>query len=92
MGESLDSIHEQLTSISQGLGRVEGTTEATAEDVKRINGQVGHVDLKLQQHIHDDSVMFGRVFARLSFLRGGIVVAGIVLGVVAGLFSGWLAK
>ena len=92
MAESLDSINEQLTSISKGLGRVEGTTTGIATEVKRINGRVGTVDLKLQQHISDDSVMFGKVFARLSFWRGGLYVLILAAGMVASFFSGWFTR
>ena len=92
MAESLDSIHEQLTSISGALGRVEGTTKATATDVRRISTGLETVKEDLTGHIADDTSNFIKVFNRLAFWRGGIAVIVVVLGVVAGLFSGWLTQ
>ena len=88
MAESLDSIHEQLTEISGALGHVGGITEGIADDVKRINGRISHVDNRLEQHVFDDGVMFRRVFARLSFWRGGLYVLVLAATLAAGFFSG----
>ncbi len=92
MAESLDSIHEQLTTISGKLGRVQGITEGIAEKVERINGRINHVENELKQHASDDSVIFSRIFAKLSFWRGVQYLAVVVLGAAAGLFSGWFTK
>ncbi len=92
MAESLDSIHEQLTTISGKLGRVQGITEGIAEKVERINGRINHVENDLKQHKSDDNVMFSRINAKLSFWRGSLYLAVLVFVAAAGLFSGWFTK
>lgn len=88
MTESLESIHEQLTKISGAVGHVQGITEGTAEQVNRINDRIVHVDNRLRQHIFDDDVLFRKVFARLSFWRGGLYVLVLAATLAACYFSG----
>jgi hypothetical protein len=84
-----DHILEQITEMSQAIGRIEGKiNNGLSDNIKQTKEKVEELHDRLITHIADEDNHMVGIRKTLSRIAKGIGVLGVLAGIATGVISG----